>query len=276
MCWEYLYLKQALSLELTPCLKAFEAYCAQSYAAVERCEWSVKFSRGTAVADRFLHVGRLQGSRDEATVADLLGLTENLEPRILEIFNRLIRDNSERVLVGYQTNRNSSDRCECLKIYLQLCEAPEWLHDTMSLEGQWPGKFPGNPGIMYRICFGNSHKLEHRLYVAYDDSEICESSVRERLEDIVGARLVRFLASYPRCMIAFDSQGPSQIYVAMWDALDTEMNFIARDLAQSEPLLSARIDRMTWVGLDLDDVDKDVPEMFNIYVNLGDSSSGPS
>src|SRR3954464_12624162 len=125
---EYRRLKSEVGLIDDPVLGLLERYCARARGALDSMEWSWKFEREQALANRVFWLGA-GGCRDESAdhlnwLIGELGVTSASLAGARE-WDEILQVHLERLLVSYAGASPRTGRAAAIKIYLTLDDCDE-------------------------------------------------------------------------------------------------------------------------------------------------------
>jgi hypothetical protein len=287
MSWEYWFLKNEHGLTTDPLLHLFETFCQRAYGVMDAMEWSWKFQGRRCLANRMFWLGS-PGLKD-LTSKHLKWLARELSFEPLDLqsgplaWQQLLDIHTERAAVAYAGSDPNQGRGPVIKLYLTLDHFSAI--DLEMLRSVIP-KLPDNTPLRdatvilcYVVCEnGNSSS---RIYVMYNGRSFESTPVCDWLNGLAGERAVSLAKSHIRTGVAFKNDRTDMLGLAFrptgsnlddhpswWDSPVLDPLFYA---AGSQPLLRARLRRVSWVTVPLSRAALEFPlemDELNVYVKL--------
>jgi hypothetical protein len=290
---EHVSLAETFGLAATPLREIFDRFCVTATPFNDSMEWSWKFRPGHTLRNRIFWIGkpnrRIETADHVGRLADEIGFAPTDLDGGRATWQAVLRDETDRVTVGYAGADDVACRSESLKLYLSLKPRSDELyrgrlrHLHLGLPDSPP---PGPCRIIYVYAADGHGQNSSRVYFLYPQSAYERPDVAEYMACLVGKAGVELACQHPSSGVGIKNDATDMIAVSF---APTGMSNIDHPAwrtspilqpvlyaAGTEPELARRVHRLTWVALPADECSSElgyeVSEL-NVYVRL-DGSRG--
>lgn len=280
MSWEYRALRRGLRLSRDPLVARFERFCEEAATDITRMEWSCKLAGGVVDQHRFVACATISEPDRGAARAfsRLLGsaFADDREGADGEAFRRAVETDARTVFVGYAGGGPGAPAT--LKAYVG------WRGGSAALDsailGQRGSKLPGEPFRMIGRSIDADGCIAGRSYAFYQQGAEHDGEVAAWLTAQFGVHGPRLLALHPRFGLARKPGGHNTLLVGLRPSgfdeahpshTQSPLLYPVRTLAEHVPALAERLDRVTWIAVSPDVLDRragELPDRLGVYTRL--------
>jgi hypothetical protein len=288
MIHEYEELKQTLQLPADAVLPLFEQYCELASPAIGAMEWSWKIvGWEETLANRVFWLGA-PGHR-EVTGRCLNWLTSALGYRAesvaggLDAWNGLVSTNTDHALVAYAGRNLLAGTDPVIKICLVLdrCDAEIYGQFIRPISPLLPACPPPECAtVFFGQTIDAAGSSASRVYLLFDREAFDQPEVGAYVSAIAGAAALEVARTYPRCGIGLKQDTTDMLGIGLrptgrralpMDYLASPAMVPLVNAAARIPALGARLNRVTWMSVPIDDESLSFPRKLkemNVYVLL--------
>jgi len=290
---EYEQLKRTSDVLDDPLLTVFERYCEEAATATDALEWSWKLVGWQALSNRVYWLGA--GGRTEVTARALEWLASELAfgggdlDGGLAAWRAIVRGGLDRALVAYAGANPLTNQPAAIKMYLVLdgCDPATYRRFVRPVSPSLPEQ-PPPPAAVVLLCHrvAADGRTAARVYVLFNREDYERPDIAAYVSSAAGSRALEVARQYPRSGFALKRDTTDMLGIGLRptgrrtldpECLCTPVMIPLANAAARVPELHARLHRVSWVTIPLDDESLAFPRRLremNIYVVLDGHGAG--